>query len=287
MPTMLAFKGIFSAFLLSQTFIHTVQALLSTGAIFPLYIYPQDSSCSPWSTLFASYVSAIIFLILLNSFVQRITANPTLPFYAIINPANGPGSGSVPDTNYQACIPKLLAQGSNVKVLGYVATGNGKRSSSAVLSDIAKYMNWPTSYRPSGIFFDETSAKTKFLSTYTTYANQVRQDVPSGSIVILNPGTTVSDTGYFSIADYIVTTENFYNSFSYPSSLVINASEPASQQTVLLYNGPSTLPTTLIDQMVAGGIASIFITNMLEASAYNTTPSYWGAFCAELTRSQS
>ncbi|KAJ3995606.1 Spherulation-specific family 4 [Lentinula boryana] len=249
--------------------IRGVQALLSSGAIFPLYIYPGDD-CSAWSTLFNS-----------------IPANPNLPFTLIINPESGPGSDSVPDTTYQACITQALSLGSNVNTVGYVLTGYGERAPADVLEDINTYMNWPVAYRPSGIFLDETAATAEYLNQYTSYANQVRADDSSGSIVILDPGINVADPGFFSIADFIVTAEAFYDDFSFPDSLVINATEPAAKQIVILHDAPSTLPTALIDDLTSAGIASTFITSMPQASAYNTTPPYWESFCAELTSSQS
>ncbi|KIK61905.1 hypothetical protein GYMLUDRAFT_72957 [Collybiopsis luxurians FD-317 M1] len=266
---MLAIKGFFSAAFLAQVFLDGSQALVLTGAIFPLYIYPGDS-CSAWTTLFNS-----------------ITNNPTLPFTLVINPDSGPGANSVPDSNYQTCIPRALALGSNVKTVGYVHTGYGTRSSSDVLADVSTYLNWPTSYRPSGIFFDETNATSDNFGLYSSYAAKVRQGIPSGSTVILNPGVNVADSDYFSIADFIVTAEQFYKKFSFPSSLIINSTEPASKQIVLLHDGPATLPTSLVDQLTSGGIGSTFITNKRQANAYSSFPSYWEQFCEELVGSQS
>lgn len=115
-------------------------------------------------------------------YLFRITDNPDLLFYVIINSNSGPGNF---DTTYQACVPELLALGDNVKVVGYIYTGYGTRDSSDVLDDIATYMAWPTAYRPTGIYFDETLATSEHLDDYTTYAEQVRSDVTDGSIVSL------------------------------------------------------------------------------------------------------
>ncbi|KAJ7777885.1 Spherulation-specific family 4 [Mycena maculata] len=267
-------KFVSATFLLSFTFISGTQALLPSGAIVPLYIYPTDSTggvCATWTT-----------------YLNSITDNPDLPFYLVINPDSGPGADATPSSDYTACLPTVLALGSNVKLIGYVLTGYGVgRSSTDVLADVATYLNWPVSYRPTGIFFDETAATSEFLSQYTTYVNQVRTDIPSDSTVILNPGVNVADDSYFSIADFIVTVEDFYDDFSFPGSLVVNATEPASQQAVILHDAPSTLPAALIDAMTAAGIGASFITSEPQAVAYNTTPPYWASFAAELTASQS
>ncbi|KAF5384454.1 hypothetical protein D9757_014005 [Collybiopsis confluens] len=260
---MFSLKKLISAACLAQSFLRGVKA---TGAIFPLYIYPNDD-CSAWSEVFSS-----------------ITANPTLPITLIINPNSGPTT----DPNYPyTCFQQAKTLSSNLRTVGYVPTGYGTgRTSSAVLADVSTYLNWPTAYRPSGIFFDETNATSDFFNLYSTYASSVRQSIPSGSIVILNPGTNVADSRFFSIANAIVTSEQFYDDFSFPSSLIINSAEPASKQIVILHDGPSTLPTSLIQQLSAGGIASTFITNEPQADAYNNVPSYWEQFVDELANLQ-
>jgi hypothetical protein len=169
---------------------------------------------------------------------DSISTHPTLQFLVVVNPASGPGgANSQPDTNYQACIAQLrttgAANGNNVKILGYVATGFGNRASSAVTTDIDTYKQWTAVYRPEGIFFDEAATAASFLANYQTFSAQVKTDFGSSAYVsrsghcmsrlsvdlcivqvVLNPGTVPASTGYFSIADLVVTFEGFYNDFS-------------------------------------------------------------------------
>ncbi|KAF5347220.1 hypothetical protein D9758_011086 [Tetrapyrgos nigripes] len=195
----------------------------STGAIFPLYIFPGDPGiCAGWSAV-----------------LDSISANPTLPFYLIVNPNSGPVD--TPDPGYQSCIPQVRSLSDNVKVVGYVATGYGSKASSDVLNEVTTYMNWDVSYRPTGIFFDETNATADHVQLYTSYAAQVRQDVPGDSFVILNPGIPVSVDDYFTISDMIVTTETFFDDFD-PASLEISGTKPASKQAVILHTGPQPFP---------------------------------------------
>lgn len=167
-----------------------------------------------------------------NIRVDRITAHPTLPFYVIINPQSGPVP--TPDSNYQACIPRLKAS-SSVTVVGYVPTGFGTASIDTVNSDTAEYAAWGSAYRPQGIFFDEVSPTAGFLSKYTNWTSTAKARFNSGNgyvrstllmcrmlltdlidKIILNPGTSVgSETAYFTLANQIVTAENFYNDFRY------------------------------------------------------------------------
>ncbi|KIP10724.1 hypothetical protein PHLGIDRAFT_65173 [Phlebiopsis gigantea 11061_1 CR5-6] len=179
---------------------------LATGIIVPVYIFPdQAPSCSAWEPL-----------------ISAIAANPTIPFFLIINPDSGPGggAGSQPDpTSYQGCIPELKSH-PNVKTVGYVLTGFGSRSQSDVNSDVATYAGWASAYRLDGVFFDEVDPTSDLLSLYTTYAQDARQSFGDGDgLVILNPGSNVQDIGYFPIADQIVTAENFFDDFRYFSHI--------------------------------------------------------------------
>ncbi|KAF7790890.1 hypothetical protein EIP86_001848 [Pleurotus ostreatoroseus] len=237
-------------------------SVLATGVIVPLYIYPASApSCDAWSPLFTA-----------------ISSNPTVPFFVIVNPASGPGGANTqPNSDYQGCVPKLKA--SNVKILGYVDTANGNRASSAVIQDIDTYAGWSSAYRPVGIFFDDVTPSSGLLSDYTTWTSSARQALNGGAgFVILNPGGSVGDTQYFSIADQIVTMENFYDDFT-PSQLTINSNSPASKQAVILHDGPTTVPTSLVSQLVrTDGIGSLFITNDGGSNPYGSFPADWSSF---------
>lgn len=97
-------------------------------ALVPAYFYPTWWAGSPWDDL--------------NAAAARI------PVEAIMNPASGPGAS--PNSDYQFAVGELQAAGG--KVIGYVATGYGSRSSEAVLADVASYLAW---YGVDGIFLDE------------------------------------------------------------------------------------------------------------------------------------
>ncbi|KAE9386894.1 hypothetical protein BT96DRAFT_948793 [Gymnopus androsaceus JB14] len=62
---------------------------------------------------------------------------------------------------------------------------------------------------------------------------------------------------------------------TFPSSLVINSANPVGQQIVILHDGPTTLPTSLLEEMAGAGIAATFITSVDNNNAYNTIPPYW------------
>lgn len=112
-----------------------------------------------------------------------------MPFIIIVNPDNGPGSGKKPDSDYQSCIPQLrTSANTKVKILGYVATGMGSRSSSLVTGDISKYAGWGSAYRPDGIFFDEVAQE--FESVYSTWISDAR-----GSFSFVSPAYLIMELG--------------------------------------------------------------------------------------------
>ncbi|KAJ7165852.1 Spherulation-specific family 4 [Mycena filopes] len=246
-----------------------VAALLPRGVIFPLYVFPDlvaGDNCAAWTPVYNS-----------------ITANPTLPFIFVVNPANGPGGANTqPDPVYQACIAPLKTN-ANVRVIGYVATGRGvTRTSAEVTADITTYGQWGAAYRPTGIFFDETDASTGFVSLYQSYANAVHSSaLGSSAFIIFNPGQTPTPQ-FYTFADLIVTREDFYSAFSV-SQLTINSTAPASKQAVVLHDGPATTPVALVDQLEQLGIGYIFITE----AEYSTVPADWANFCSDVAAAQS
>lgn len=128
------------------------------GILFPFYIYPTKKvSCDQWTTL-----------------ISTLNAHPTLPFTIIVNPNNGP-DGTLPDAEHQKCLP-TLRQTSNslVKLIGYVSTNFTARAAADVDVDVATYANWPVSYRPDGIFFDEVSDDDAHANTYNSYITNVK-----------------------------------------------------------------------------------------------------------------
>jgi len=240
-------------------------AACTAGILFPFYIYPSKTiSCDQWQTM-----------------ISTLNAHPSLPITLVINPGTGPG-GTLPDSEYQACLP-TLRQTSNslVKLVGYVSTNYTNRAASDVNGDVSTYANWPAAYRPDGIFFDEVSADAGSASTYNGYISNAQSLSwhSSSAYTILNPGTAVPDA-YFEEADLVITEEVHYDDFNNDELNLTDSNEPPSKQAVVLINGPSTLPTSTVDQLITTDqLNSIFITDVTEAdNAYGSYPSYWTDF---------
>ncbi|KAK7695536.1 hypothetical protein QCA50_000172 [Cerrena zonata] len=245
------------------------RALLSSGVIIPLYLFPgSPPSCAPWAPL-----------------IDAIAQNPTVPFYAIVNPNSGPGTLPV-DPSYQGCIAKIKAP--NVNVIGYVATWFGDTTKTAgVIADVNTYASWGSSYIPDGIFFDQADSSN--VALYTQYTTLARQKFKGGTgVTVLNPGTTPTP-GFYNIADLVVTAENFFSEFS-ASQLVIGPTTPASKQGVILHDAPATPPTSLINTLIGTDhIGALYITDDVQANngnPYDSLPSQFAAFVQAVKNAQ-
>ncbi|KAI0772001.1 Spherulation-specific family 4 [Trametes elegans] len=249
-------------------------ATLSSGILVPLYIYPNGPDCSLWQPL-----------------VNTIAAHPNVPFWLIINPDSGPeGTGSQAPKDFQQCIPKLRAP--NVVVLGYVFTHRGASDRQAgVISDVDTYAGWNAAYKPDGIFFDEVSGEQGDFGTYQKFVAHARPLFGGGDgfEITLNPGTSPTDSRYYGITDLLLSAENFYNDFS-PSNLQLGASTPPSKQAIVLTDGPSSPPTSLISQVVSQDhIRAFYITTDSQANGgnpYNDLPTDLEEFVAAIASAQ-
>ncbi|KAJ8080290.1 hypothetical protein PM082_017120 [Marasmius tenuissimus] len=231
----------------------------ASAILFPMYIYPfAGTPCGGWTGV-----------------IDTIQAHQDLPFYLVINPDSGPGPvNTQPNFDWTGCIPQLKSASSNVRVLGYVHTNYGNQPQSAVVANVTTYANWDASYRPQGIFFDESPNDPGANVTYMqALASQARSLFGSDSPVILNPGVA-ADSGYYSFSTFIVTAENIYSAFS-TSQLSFSSSTPASKQAVVLNHGPTTTDTSLVQELVAADkIGAIFLTS----EEYASIPTDWNNF---------
>lgn len=81
-------------------------------------------------------------------------------------------------------------------MLGYVLTGNGSRSRSAVDADIGRRRGF---YGVDSVFVDNASARAADLGTYRRYADSAHA---ARGIAVLNSGVVLAQ-GYFAIADAV------------------------------------------------------------------------------------
>lgn len=116
----------------------------------------------------------------------------------IMNPASGVGRRRSDDYGREV----RATQAVGAVVLGYIATGWGRRSRFGVLWEAARYRFW---YGVDGFFLDESAQSTDKVSYYRKLFRWLRW-LGCGGPVALNPGCNVAED-YAAAADVLVVFE--------------------------------------------------------------------------------
>ena len=248
--------------------------MLSQFVLLPLYIYPTATT---WQNLY-----------------NAASTNPNLPFYVVINPANGPGAqSSHPDSNWISGISQLNTY-PNVRTLGYVHTTSATRNINDTITDIYTYANWSTysgaNIGMDGIFFDEApSAFNTQTSTYmSTVASQARTALGAGrDYVVFNAGAhspIILDSAFYAMADTIIVFEDYASAYNVDAVKKIT---PAlrSQSAFILhdFSGSSSEQTTVTSKIVGNGVTGVYIT---DSSSYAAWGSMWSAFTTAMSNAK-
>ena len=229
----------------------TGSARADLTAIVPAYFYPSPGSA--WDDL--------------NAAATRI------PVTAIMNPGSGPGS--VQDSNYVNAVNSFRTAGG--KVIAYVYTQYGSRSSALVKNDIDKYVNW---YNIDGIFFDEmsNSSSASILNYYEDLYTYVKAIDPTWE-VMGNPGTTTVES-YLSrpVADSLLVFEEVGSNYPGYTPSAWNYNYDPSQIGHLVHSTASEADMlNYLDLAVSRNAGQVYITNDVMSNPWDTLPSYWGA----------
>ena len=241
--------------LLTTIVLTSATARADLTAIVPAYFYPSNNS--PWDDL--------------NAAAARI------PVTAIMNPGSGPGTFQ--DNNYVTAVNSLRAAGG--KVIAYVYTQYGSRSSAVVKADIDKYVNW---YNIDGIFFDEmsNSGATGTLNYYQDLYDYVKTINPAWE-VMGNPGTSTVES-YLTrpAADSLLVFENEGANYPGYSPSSWNANYDPAQIGHLVHSTASEADMlTYLDLAVQRNAGQVYVTHDVMNNPWDTLPSYWEA---EVTR---
>jgi len=200
------------------------------------------------------------------------TAARKVPVTAIINPNSGPDGGS-PNSDYVHGLNDLRNGG--VTILGYVATGYGKRDIAAVRAEIDLYDRY---YNINGIFLDEADNTADFISYYTNLYSYIKSRTNLNEVVI-NPGIgTVEEYSSAPASDTAVIFEidNGWPAYV-PDAYVPRY--PPERFCALLYNvSNETIMRHYVDSAVQRNIGYIYVTDDKGANPWDTLPSYWISF---------
>ena len=195
---------------------------------------------------------------------QVSAAAPTLR-YAIVNPANGPGTGS--DEDYEVTVSRAQRRG--VEVLGYVDTEYGRRQPAAVRADIDRYEDW---YGLDGIFLDRVTGAVADIGYYGGLARHVRSDL--GMTLALNPGSH-PDEGYVTLADVLVTFEGDAGAYLQLTSPGWVAGYPPETFWHLVYSASEAQLPQVLELARSRGVGNVYVTDRGLDNPWDVVPSYW------------
>ena len=196
----------------SDTSEETNEATQTTRLLIPFYVYPDNYY---WDRLVAVKAE-----------------HPTWDITAIVNQSNG--DFTTLDANYKSGIVKLHAAG--IRVIGYVYTQYGARSSDAIKANIDSWVALYKSDGLSGMFFDEgatTYEKIGYYKDLTDYAKT------KGLLFsVLNPGvTTHQDYIDQNVSSVIVVVEDAYAQLT--NKTITNRENSATKLAILMHTTPT------------------------------------------------
>lgn len=194
------------------------------------------------------------------------------PALALINPGSGPGTS--PSTSYAALVAK--AQAAGVPIYGYTHTKYGARPKADVMADVRNHKAW---YGVAGIFVDTTSNKPEHVMYYLELCTQIQA---LGLRVVLNPGTQCLEA-HAQMADYVMCSEGDLATFRARVPRAWEANY-ASKLWYCVHSVPAAEMPSVVARAKQLKAGLLYVTPDLMPNPYDTLPTYWDAFCAEVTR---
>lgn len=213
--------------------------------LLPFYAYPSGSL---WDALYT-----------------EVSGSPSLTFSIIVNVDTGPGTASPPSSDWITALSTLNSY-NNTQLIGYVHTSWAERAIADVEADIDVYADWASytgaDIHMDGIFFDEAphDDATEYVNYMVSATDYARSKLDS-AYVVLNPGTTVSDS-YYDTADMVVAAEDTYSAYSSASIEAVSESQRENSAFIIysFVDSTSTQAETM-NTLVNSGIPGIYITD--------------------------
>jgi spherulation-specific family 4 protein len=248
--------AIAAAVVTSGVFLSPATRASTLEAVVPAYFYPSGAGLAYWG--------------------QMTTAAALIPITAILNPNSGPGTAS--DPNYASAVNALRTAGG--KVIGYVHTSYGARSSATVLAEVNSYASF---YNLDGIFVDEMDNTLGSLNYYTGLYISIKTAHPTWQ-VFGNPGTATQEqylTG--PAADVLTVFEDDGANYPAYTPSSWNFNHDRSHFGHLIYNvATAAAMQSDIDLAAARNARYVYVTDDNLPNPWDTLPSYWNQEVAKI-----
>lgn len=231
------------------------------SVLFPAYIYPTATAWAPLTSC--------------------IAANPSNIFNVVINPGNGPGASSYPNSDYISAIANLNSY-SNVNLYGYVATAYATRLVTSVTADVNTYSGWSNytaaDIHMDGIFFDSTPQLATPTSNVFMSAIAGAARAQSKS-VYFNPGGAM-DPSFYALADHVNAIE--IPGLFYTSGIItaVPAADRANSSAIIYsFLGTASDQAQIIYNFANAGLGGIYVSTAPDFASFGAQ---WTNFCAAL-----
>jgi hypothetical protein len=223
-----------------------------------------------------------------------------LNYTVIVNPDSGPGSTTIPNSDFIPAIQQLNSY-TNVRTIGYIPTNYGARNIDDVLRDVETYSGWSTNatgIEMHGIFFDEapheyTAEVADFMSkcnaavkgapgllgdkTVSTRSIIAAYIVANNLQVIHNPGT-IPDQGLdMDSTDITVIFEQSYDNYQIQQSALQKLSGDRSRYSYMIHTVPSATNLGSLLDTISRHAGYLFVTNR-DTDYYQGFGSDWRSF---------
>lgn len=189
----------------------------------------------------------------------------------IANPDSGPGAARQPEyTTWIAAVRERRG-----RVIGYVATGYGRRPASAVLADVARWYRFYPML--SGIFFDEVAGTKAGIGHYRRLSAALARDHP-GALVVENPGAATLP-GYLRApahpgADIVCTFEDT-TGFASWTARRWTARYAAGRVLVIPIDIPASRLAATLTRAQRQRAGWVYVTDDTLPNPYDRLPTYW------------
>ena len=201
-------------------------------------------------------------------------ASSRVPLVAIVNPANGPGSGV--DPNYTSAVGSVRAAGG--RVIGYLNTDLAEIPLDSALTWVDRYRAW---YTLDGVLLDRMASDSSpaHVTWYTALRDSIRAREPAW-LVVGGPGTNTLPE-YLPAADILCIFESdgatYFN--WEPDAWVRDYAAP---RWLHLVHSVSTVDSmrAAVSRAASLGASWVYVTDDRLANPWDTSPTYWNELIA-------